>query len=107
MMVATRLPGPSFRRDADRRENIRARARSRQHTFDRRQLLHHVEGIMIVDGDDLVGERAVECLGDEAGADAFHFVLAFLAAAQHRALRLNRNRQRLADCVLSDSAPRR
>ncbi len=59
MIVATRLPGPKRRAMPIDGKDIRARARSCQHAFDRRQFLHHVEGIVIVDRDDLVGERQI------------------------------------------------
>ncbi len=94
-------------RNLHRHEHVGPGARSCQHPFHRGQLLYHVEGIAVGHGNDLVSQRAVKGLGDETGADTFDFVVALLAATEHRAFGLDCNRQRLADCVLSDSVPRR
>src|SRR5271166_3179903 len=86
--------------DVDRREYICARARSRQHTLNRSQLFHHVEGVVIADGDDLVGERQIACLGDEARSNTFHLMLARGTSAQHRTLGFDHDPQHVGVALL-------
>src|SRR2546423_2295118 len=58
--------------------------------FGARELAHRCEGFGVCDGDDLVGQRAVEVRRDElALADAFESVEARLATSEYRADRLD------------------
>src|SRR5271165_5663422 len=86
--------------DVDRREYICARARSRQHTLNRCELFHHVERVAIADRDDLVGERQIACLGDEARSNTFHLMLARGTSAQHRTLGFDHDPQHAGIALL-------
>jgi hypothetical protein len=70
--------------------HVRTRRRRTEHTFLRGQPRDHVECGIVVDANDVRGERHVQHRRDERRrTDAFHFVRTRFAAFQDRALRLD------------------
>src|SRR5437868_6062979 len=70
----------------------RAGRASAENAFGAREFAHRGEGFGVCDGDDLVGQRAVEVRRDElALSDAFETVEARLAASENRADRLDKS----------------
>ena len=80
------------RRDVERGGDRGARRDADQEPFAGRNLVRHLERVLVRDRDRLVDHRAVEDVGDKAGADSLDLVRARLATAQGRPSRSARRR---------------